>query len=215
MEEFGRAAVKDTHTIDGKEFETLKCEFDSCNILEVEVGTTGYMGGDTGHGGRTYLRIKDLASTDLRCRVISEGRMNRFDKAAEVSQIEVILGGDTEMETFIEALDFAVKTLKQQAGGYFTRSYKERKQNAFRWYLCDLIMLYSNTGDLKGMSVYQRKHRVTAITKTQFFEFGLDEAAKEKRFFLDEDYCNKVYEYVLDRTKSLPVPKYSQHCTNN
>lgn len=38
---------------------------ESCNILEVEAGTTGYRGGDTGHGGRTYFRIQNAASTDM------------------------------------------------------------------------------------------------------------------------------------------------------
>ena len=37
--------------------------------LEVEAGTNGYQGGDSGHGSRTYLRLKDLGSTDIRCNV--------------------------------------------------------------------------------------------------------------------------------------------------
>ena len=42
---------------DGTQITTYSRDVVSCNILEVEAGTTGYMGGDTGHGGRTYFRI--------------------------------------------------------------------------------------------------------------------------------------------------------------
>ena len=76
-------------------------------------------------------------------------------------------------------------------------------------YLCDLITLYHNNGNLKYMSHCQKNHRVTAITKMQFFECGLHEAAKENNFLLDQEYCNKVYEYVLDRTNTIPAPKYN------
>jgi len=38
----------------------------SANILEVEAGTTGYKGGDSGNGCRAYFRIENLASSDLR-----------------------------------------------------------------------------------------------------------------------------------------------------
>lgn len=44
---------------DGTEISTYTREVISCNILEAEAGTTGYQGGDTGHGGRTYFRIQD------------------------------------------------------------------------------------------------------------------------------------------------------------
>ena len=44
---------------DGTEITTYTRDVVSANILEVEAGTTGFMGGDTGHGGRTYFRIQD------------------------------------------------------------------------------------------------------------------------------------------------------------
>ena len=49
---------------DGTEISTYTRDVVSCNILEVEAGTTGYRGGDTGHGGRTYFRIKDIAPAE-------------------------------------------------------------------------------------------------------------------------------------------------------
>ena len=51
------------------EVETVVTEISSANIIRVEVGTTGYCGGDTGHGGRTYLSIENLASTDMNANV--------------------------------------------------------------------------------------------------------------------------------------------------
>ena len=48
---------------DGTEITTYIRDVVSANILEVEAGTTGFMGGDTGHGGRTYFRIQDEGST--------------------------------------------------------------------------------------------------------------------------------------------------------
>ena len=101
--------------VDGIKIQTRKESMESCNILSVEAGTTGHMGGDTGHGGRTYLRISDDASTDMRCIVkTDDGKTHKFDGAADVTQIEIMLGGDTELDTFIEALEFAAKTLRSQ-----------------------------------------------------------------------------------------------------
>lgn len=57
---------KNSRTLeDGTKITTYSREIESCNILEVEAGTTGYCGGDTGHGGRTYFRIQNAASTDM------------------------------------------------------------------------------------------------------------------------------------------------------
>ena len=53
---------------DGTEITTYTRDVVSANILEVEAGTTGFMGGDTGHGGRTYFRIQDEGSTDMKMR---------------------------------------------------------------------------------------------------------------------------------------------------
>ena len=39
---------------DGTKITTYTRDVVSANVLQVEAGTTGYKGGDTGHGGRTY-----------------------------------------------------------------------------------------------------------------------------------------------------------------
>ena len=89
-------AKKRIRNIDRSKVTTWSREIINCNILEVEAGTNGYQGGDSGHGSRTYLRIKDLASTDIRCNVEED----QFGCNA----VEIILGGDAELETMKEAL---------------------------------------------------------------------------------------------------------------
>lgn len=197
---FNEYAVKGKRVVDGSNVETFSKQIVSCNIITVEVGTTGHMGGDTGHGGRTYFRISDDASTDMSCKVTGESCGN-------AGQIEIMFGGDCELDTFIEALEFAVETLKRQTDYTRVKTNKELKQEAFREYLRDVITYYRDKGGLKYMSDL-RKHGVSAITKTQFFECGLHDAARNNDFLLDQEYCNRVYEYVLDRTNTIPAPRY-------
>jgi hypothetical protein len=95
---------KDSREIDGIEVTTWTTEIFRANVLEVEVGTNGYRGGDSGHGSRTYVRIQDLGSTDMRVRALD------VDHCAG---LEVLLGGDCELVTFIESLEFILKALKE------------------------------------------------------------------------------------------------------
>ncbi|MBI3477392.1 MAG: hypothetical protein HY010_16790 [Acidobacteria bacterium] len=77
-------------------------QFTNASIFEVEVGATGLRGGDTGCGGRTYLRFKDLAGTDMRIDVLPAG-----------DEISMVFGGDAEFENLLAGLEFAVKVLKE------------------------------------------------------------------------------------------------------
>ena len=95
---------------DGTEITTYSRDVISANILEVEAGTTGYKGGDTGHGGRTYFRIADAASTDIQAHPLG-----RYDDEG----FEVILGGDCELETMIRALKFITQVLEEEAEEVF------------------------------------------------------------------------------------------------
>ena len=99
-------------TIDNIQIETESKELVNANILEVEVGTTGYRGGDSGHGGRTYIKLQDHSSTDIRVRV----NCGEWHSLMSEGPLEIALGGDAELDTFIDALEFAVKTLKAQIG---------------------------------------------------------------------------------------------------
>lgn len=92
---------------DGTEITTYTRDVVSCNILQVEAGTTGYKGGDTGHGGRTYFRIKDEGGTDIDIKPF----MDRFGSEG----FEVTLGGDCELETMIRALKFITKVLEEES----------------------------------------------------------------------------------------------------
>ena len=91
---------------DGTEITTYTREILSANVLEVEAGTTGFMGGDTGHGGRTYFRIEDSGGTDIQVRPIGRYADEGF---------EVFLGGDCELETTIRALKFITKVLEEES----------------------------------------------------------------------------------------------------
>ncbi len=84
----------------------------SANILKVSAGTNCPQGGDAGHGGRTYLKLKNEAGTSLEIKVNGQ----EFDLAND-GEFEIILAGDTECETFIKALKFTVATLESQVNG--------------------------------------------------------------------------------------------------
>lgn len=95
---------------DGTEITTYSREITSANILEIEAGTTGYMGGDSGHGGRTYFRIEDTGGTDIQVHPIGRYADCGF---------EIILGGDCELETMIRALKFITKVLEEESQEVF------------------------------------------------------------------------------------------------
>lgn len=99
------AITESTRLIGGIEIPTFTRDICSCNLLEVEAGTNGYQGGDTGHGSRTYFRIENEGGTDIQVHPLG-----RFEDEG----FEVILGGDCELETMIRALKFITKVLEDQ-----------------------------------------------------------------------------------------------------
>lgn len=98
-----------TREVSGVQIETFSREIWSNASVEVEAGTNGYKGGDFGHGSRTYFRIQNLTSADLQVNVINPGGAYSSDGG-----VEVILGGDDELCTIIEALEFILQALKDQ-----------------------------------------------------------------------------------------------------
>lgn len=96
-----------TRTIDQNKIETWSRDIIDASILNIEAGTNGYQGGDAGHGCRTYIRIKDVDGTDIRARVLT-------DRMGNAEGIELVLAGDSELSTIIEAMKFAVKVLEDQ-----------------------------------------------------------------------------------------------------
>lgn len=99
-----------TRIVGSRRITTYSREIYSANILEVEAGTNGYCGGDTGHGSRTYFRIEDKSSTDMVPTII--------EHLMGANGLEVALGGDCELATIIEALKFIVQVLEDQAELY-------------------------------------------------------------------------------------------------
>lgn len=97
-----------SRSLNGSKVTTFTREIYSMNCLQVEAGTTGYCGGDSGHGARTYFRIEDIASTDMAVNIIPPG-----DKGE--GGFEVALGGDCEIDTMIEALKFIIKVLEEES----------------------------------------------------------------------------------------------------
>ena len=81
------------------------------NTLEIEVGTNGHCGGNSSNGCRTYFRIQDLSSTDIEVSINGGPSVNMMSSGP----IEIVLGGDNELDSFIKALEFAARTLKKQS----------------------------------------------------------------------------------------------------
>ena len=75
----------------------------SCNILELAVATTGFCGGDSGHGGQTFIAIEELAGGQVLFKTDKEG-----------AKLNIELYGDSELETFIKGLSFVISTLKKE-----------------------------------------------------------------------------------------------------
>ncbi len=78
---------------------------DAC-VLELEIGSTGFKGGDTGHGGRTYFRLKNMGAADLDMQINEDS-----------NELVLKFGGDAELSTFIDALEFATGKLKDSIVG--------------------------------------------------------------------------------------------------
>ncbi|MCK4608093.1 MAG: hypothetical protein KAT71_01315 [Gammaproteobacteria bacterium] len=101
--------------LDNIEIEAYEYFIASANDMSVCVGTTGFCGGDTGHGARTYLKIEDHTSTDLMVR-FKESDSNHDKTGFKKAQtLELRFGGDCELRSFIDTLEFAAKVLKTQA----------------------------------------------------------------------------------------------------
>ena len=98
---------KGSRVVGRKIVDTWRREIVDANILSVEAGTNGFRGGDS--GCCTYVRISDMGGTTMHPRIIDEG----FGGAPT---IEITLGGDSELETFITALKFIIKVLDREKG---------------------------------------------------------------------------------------------------
>ena len=192
--------------IDGTHVKTYKKEIVSANILEVEVGTTGHMGGDSGHGGRTFFSING-SNTDMRLSFCENGQ---YSKPRDIDDFILTFGGDCELDTFCEALRIGYNVLSQYSDGspidQYMPSPLEQRQERFALYLNELCEHYRKNGNLKGMSEIRNKHHITGITQQQFFECKLDHA----NGYISRDFCDRVYAFLLDSAKPMHIPKYNE-----
>lgn len=83
--------------------------FGAFNVLGVSVTTTGYQGGDSVHGGRTYISLEDLGSTDIDARITSNKDGN--------TKVEIMFGGDSELDSLIDSLRWAADRLEELKDG--------------------------------------------------------------------------------------------------
>lgn len=82
-------------------------DFEGFCSLRAAAGTTGFRGGDSGHGGRTVIELEDLGSTDIQFKVRPRVRSSG-------DKLTIMLGGDAELEMIIDVLDFLAATLRQK-----------------------------------------------------------------------------------------------------
>ena len=90
--------------------ELYSSEFGTFNTLGVTVATNGYQGGDSGHGGRTYICFEDMCSTDIDA-VVSSGQDTN-------TKLEIMLGGDSELGSLIDALRWVADKLEDLKNTY-------------------------------------------------------------------------------------------------
>jgi hypothetical protein len=100
-------------------------EIVSLNILKVEVGTNCPQGGDWGQGGRTIFRLTNESCTGWEVTVDGV-------KTETPSKVELLLGGDTEAETFLEALKFAAATLRAELKSKALRAQLRSNAEAYK-----------------------------------------------------------------------------------
>ena len=90
-------------------------EFGIFNTLGVTVASNGYQGGDSGRGGRTYICIENLCSTDIDA-VVSYGQDTN-------AKVEIMLGGDSELDSMIYALRWAADKLEDLKNSHYNSVY--------------------------------------------------------------------------------------------
>ena len=112
-----KIATRGIRIIDKIRIDTFKTTISSYATLEIEAGTNGECGGDTGHGSRTYIRLKDLGSTDI-----------RFEVSLDARELKMVLGGDSELNQIQRALALVLKFIS-------VRQAQEQAKNAEVLYL--------------------------------------------------------------------------------
>ena len=123
-----------------KELRKVSKSLISANMIDVEVCHNGSQGGDAGHGGFVNLKLTDQGGTAYGVEV-------RFDNYTEVNHIHHLdsggegfmieqpksitlkFMGDCERHTLIDALEFAIKELKENEN--VSESFESHEKDSF------------------------------------------------------------------------------------
>ena len=87
-------------------------EFLICNALKISIGTNTPKGGNISHGGITLFTLVNEFGTDWNTEVTKRNGVIR--SIEDPTEIAIILYGDSEAETFLKCLKYAVEVLEKQ-----------------------------------------------------------------------------------------------------
>lgn len=85
-------------------YETWSVELPRACTTKFSFASTGYRGGDWGHGSRLLIEIEDLASTAMEVRETVCPRGGR--------KISILAGGDHELANMAEGFELLAKRLR-------------------------------------------------------------------------------------------------------
>lgn len=164
------------------------------------VGTNGYHGGDSGHGGRTYFCLEH-ESGNFSVRI---DKNNTFD--FNFHTLEICAGGDAELSTLINAFKWAAKRLEEQAAELAKKpKRKELSQERFNSYINEMVEMFKAKKSMRGMSDLAAKWKIRGITKDVFFASDVIKASRK----IPMSFTNQLYAYALARdNKNMEIPVY-------
>ena len=84
--------------------------FNDMCVLRATVSTTGYCGGDSGHGGHTEIVLDDLGGTDIQASFSAD--FDDTPRGDADRRVTIKLGGDAELRVIIQALRFSADALE-------------------------------------------------------------------------------------------------------
>lgn len=162
--------------------------------MGVEVTTTGYAGGDKGHGGYTIVKL----ANDTGCSHIEAAIDDQYSR--EVTDLFITVRGDQELDDLIDSLAFALRHLCKATDRRVDIGLHDRSSR-FLFYLDALVKSYHRDGNksLKGISDLARQYNVSSISVPQFFQFGLDD--KQYVCGIPFERSNEIYNTIKQRNR--------------
>ncbi len=99
---------------DGTEITTFSRDIKGSNLVQIEAGTSGFKGGDTDIGGRTYFRIENKGATDITTQRISPASAGGGFYLTKQSEYNLRLFGQRFCESPLLVKSRALKCLYQK-----------------------------------------------------------------------------------------------------